>query len=154
MSGAVVSINVNSEGGVPKLPVRSAILQKEGVQGDKQNDLRHHGGPDRAVSIYSIEMIELLVEEGHPISQGSTGENITIGGLDWRLVKSGVVLKMGDACVEITSPAAPCATIKKSFMNDNFSRISEKVNPGFSRWYGRVLTEAKVEVGDEVIVLK
>jgi hypothetical protein len=39
-------------------------------------------------------------------------------------------------------------------MNDNFSRISEKVNPGFSRWYGRVLTEAEVEVGDEVIVLK
>ena len=152
MSGVVVSINVSPEGGVPKLPVRSAILRKEGVHGDKQNDLRHHGGPERAVSIYSMEMIEHLIGEGHPISQGSTGENITIRGLDWQLMKPGTVLRIGDACVEITTPATPCATIKESFKNGGFSRISEKHNPGSSRWYGRILTEALVELGDDVSI--
>ena len=74
---------MRAEGGVPKIPVGAARLGAEGVEGDKQNDLRHHGGPLRAVCIYSLEIIEALQGEGHPIGPGTTGENITISGLDW-----------------------------------------------------------------------
>ena len=154
MNGSVVSVNVNPDGGVPKMPVSSAMLGKDGVVGDKQNDPRHHGGPDRAVSLYSLEVIESLAEEGHPVRPGYAGENITISHLDWSLIQPGVLLKIGGSVVEITGAAVPCATIKGCFLNGNFHRISEKRNPGSSRWYGRVLTEAEVVTGDPVVLLK
>ena len=79
--GQVVSLNVNSLGGVPKYPVNKIKIRYEGVEGDKQNDLKYHGGPTRAVCLFSLERIEQLQLEGHPISVGSTGENITVKGV-------------------------------------------------------------------------
>lgn len=150
-SAVVKAVNVNPEGGVPKHPVDSAFLRKEGVEGDRQNDLKHHGGPNRAVCIFSSEVIEYLRDEGHPIEAGSVGENLTISGLDWNLIHPGSQLNVGDALIEITGPAPPCRTIQNSFAKGNFSRISEKKNPGWSRWYARVLREAQVYSGDSVI---
>ncbi len=152
-SAVVIAVNVNPEGGVPKHPVDSAFLRKEGVEGDRQNDLKHHGGPDRAVCLFSSEVIEELRSEGHPIEAGSVGENLTISGLDWNILQPGSQLNVGNALIEITSPAPPCRTIQNSFSKGNFSRISEKKHPGWSRWYARVLIEAQVYTEDSVIVL-
>ena len=77
--GRVVSVNVSS-GGVPKLPVDRARVSPEGVEGDRQRFLQYHGGPERAVSIYSLDLIEALRNEGHPIGIGTTGENLTLAG--------------------------------------------------------------------------
>ena len=88
ISGFISSINVNPNGGVPKFPVESTRLLFSGVEGDRQNDLKHHGGPERAVCIYSLELIEALIHEGHPINEGAGGENLTISGLDWSMLNS------------------------------------------------------------------
>ena len=64
------SINV-SRGGVPKTSVFEALVTEHGVDGDRQHDLRHHGGPDRAVSLFSLELIQALQREGHPIAAGT-----------------------------------------------------------------------------------
>ena len=53
----VVSINVNPNGGVPKYPTENAYFGKACVKGDKQNDTIHHGGIDRAVCLFSMEII-------------------------------------------------------------------------------------------------
>ena len=151
-SGVVIAVNVNPEGGVPKHPVDSAFLRKDGVEGDCQNDLKHHGGPDRAVCLFSSEVIEELRSEGHPIEAGSVGENLTISGLDWNILQPGSQLNVGDALIEITGPAPPCKTIKNSFTGGDFSRISQKKNPGWSRWYARVLKEAQVYCKDNISV--
>lgn len=148
----IVSINVNENGGVPKYPVHSAFIGKYKVNGDKQNDTIHHGGSERAVCIYSKEIISSLQREGHPIFAGSTGENITLEGLDWKSLKIGVILKFGDVKIQLTNPTAPCKTIAKSFKNDQFTRISEKKYPGWSRWYAKVLKEGKVSVNDKVLI--
>ena len=147
-SGVVVAINVNSEGGVPKHPVKSAFLHNGGVHGDRQNDLKHHGGPDRAVSIYSLELIHALQHEGHPIVPGSTGENLTIEGLEWDVMEEGVRFTIGEAVIELTGPAPPCKTISHSFLDKEFVRISENRYPGWSRWYARVITEGYVKTDD------
>ena len=149
----VMSVNVNPEGGVPKNPVDSAFLRKSGVEGDRQNDMKHHGGPNRAVCLFSSEVIEELRAEGHPIETGSVGENLTISGLDWNLIHLGSQLNVGDALIEITGAAPPCRTIKNSFTEGDYSRISQKKNPGWSRWYARVLTEAQVCPEDKVSVV-
>ena len=78
----VYSININENGGVPKYRVNQAYIGKLRVEGDKQTDLKHHGGENRAVCLYSIDLITELKKEGHPIFEGSTGENITIQGQD------------------------------------------------------------------------
>lgn len=146
----IVSININENGGVPKYPVNNAHIGKYRVTGDKQNDLKHHGGENRAVCLYSMDLITALKNEGHPIFVGSTGENITIQGLDWSTLKKGDVLEMGKVKIELTKPTPPCKTIAESFINEKFVRISENKHPGWSRWYARVLKEGIVHVNDKI----
>lgn len=146
----VASINVNPRGGVPKHAVPNTQIGTQGVAGDKQRDRRFHGGPERAVSLYSLERIAALQAEGHPIAPGSTGENLTISGIDWGELAVGDQLRIGDLLVEITSYAAPCSNIAGSFADGLSKRISQKLHPGWSRLYGRVLAEATVQTGDPV----
>ncbi|MDQ6737504.1 MAG: MOSC domain-containing protein [Gemmatimonadota bacterium] len=150
-SGAIVSLNI-SAGGVPKLPVEAVAIEFPGIVGDGHNDRKHHGGPDRAVCIYSRELIELLRTEGHPVEPGSAGENITVAGLDWSLMVPGVRLRLGTLEVEVTAYTSPCKTIGGSFVDRNFMRISQIKNPGWSRVYARVLVPGYVKTGDPVVI--
>lgn len=149
--GRVVQINVAPEGGVPKRSVLAALLTTLGVAGDRQFDLRHHGGPERAVCLFGQERIAALAVEGHPIAPGTTGENLTIAGLEWDELQVGERLAIGDVVVlEISGPAPPCNTIADSFIRGEFKRISAKLHPGWSRLYARVLTEGLVREGAPV----
>ena len=96
------------------------------------------------------EIITALKNEGHPIFPGSTGENLTIKGMDWNSLKTGDKLKMGEVEIQLTGPTAPWQTIQNSFTNNQFSRISQKKNPGWSRWYAKVLKEGTVKLNDNV----
>lgn len=147
--GEVFSINC-SPGGVPKLPVPEALVTRSGVFGDDHNDRKHHGGPDRAVCLYSVERITALQHEGHPIGTGTAGENLTIAGLDWDLVVPGSVIEVGDALLEVTDYTTPCRTIRDSFIDEKFMRISQKHHPGWSRVYARVIRDGVVRTGDQV----
>ena len=148
--GVVVSVNV-SNGGVPKKRVSGAQVSLLGVVNDAQDDKKHHGGPERAVCIYSLERIHALQAEGHPIDVGTAGENVTVEGLDWDLVVPGVRLRIGDQVVlEVASFTNPCKTIKGSFIDGKFVRIAQKLHPGWSRVYARVITEGTIHFGDPI----
>jgi MOSC domain-containing protein YiiM len=153
--GHVVQINVNPNGGVPKHPVAVADITYDGVRGDRQRDREHHGGPRRAVCLYSIERIIALQAEGHPIAPGTIGENLTIGGLDWDRLAIGDRLLIGPWVeLEITEYTTPCNTIAGSFQRGWFSRINQRLYPGWSRLSARVISEGEVKVGDQVIHLR
>lgn len=150
----IFSLN-RSNGGVPKLPIHKVNVTVAGLDGDWQDDRKHHGGPTRALCLFSLEQILTLQAEGHPIFPGSTGENITISGLDWSRLQPGTQLRLGGSTeIEITSFASPCETIRDSFNDKRSVRMSEKVNPGWSRVYARVLQEGKLTVGDAVEVIE
>jgi MOSC domain-containing protein YiiM len=152
--GHVFQINVHPKGGVPKQAIASARVTSNGVAGDKQRNRRFHGGPQRAVSLYSHEHIQALQAEGHPITPGSTGENLTIGGLDWAALGIGDQLQIGGQLrIEITGYAAPCSNISASFAGGQIARLSQKLHPGWSRLYAKVLNEAEVRAGDPVVVV-
>jgi MOSC domain-containing protein YiiM len=153
MSAKITQISVNPAGGVPKLRVESARLGLERVEGDKQRFLKFHGGPLRAVCLFSTEVIEALKAEGHPIYPGATGENLTLSGLDWNEVKPGVQLQIGEAVVEITDYTTPCKKIVHVFQGADFMRISQKKFPGQSRVYAKILVEAVVYEGDAVAII-
>ena len=147
MSGILHSINV-SNGGVPKLARPAARVSAKGVEGDRQRDLEHHGGPLAAVCLYSLELIGALQAEGHPIAPGTIGENLTLSGLDWDALVPGVKLLVGEVELELTRYTAPCTNIAGSFKDREFKRVSQKVHPGWSRLYARVLKEGRVRQGD------
>jgi MOSC domain-containing protein YiiM len=153
-AGTVASINI-SGGGVPKRRVTGANVARLGLMGDDQEDKVHHGGPDRAVCIYALEKVHALQAEGHPIEPGSVGENLTVEGLRWDSVMPGVRIRVGDSVVlEVTSFTSPCKTIRRSFLDGRFARISQKLHPGWSRVYARVISEGDVTLGDRVEVLR
>lgn len=142
-----------SDGGVPKLPVAEARLTVNGVAGDRQRNLEVHGGVDRAICLFSLEVIEALQVEGHSIRPGSSGENLTIAGLDWPKLLPGDRLRIGDTVLlELMSYTAPCKYNAQWFANGDFSRIAQKLHPGWSRLYARVLAEGVVRPGDRVTV--
>ena len=151
--GTLVSVNI-SNGGVPKGRVNGAQVSLLGLEGDRQTDTKHHSGPDRAVCVYSLERIHSLQAEGHPIDVGTVGENVTVEGIDWDLAVPGARIRLGDEVVlEIASFTDPCKTIKGSFIDGRFVRIAQKLYPGWSRVYARVLEEGEIHFGDTVEVI-
>jgi MOSC domain-containing protein YiiM len=52
--------------------------------------------------------------------------------------------------LEMMSYTAPCKHTARWFNGGDFSRISQKLHPGWSRLYGRVLAEGAVRQGDAV----
>ena len=153
MDGYIFQLNY-SDGGVPKRPVREAQLTPTGLACDRQEHLKFHGGPERALCLYALEHITQLQDEGHPIFPGSVGENVTVVGLDWSTLQIGSRLALGDdVIVEVSSYAVPCQTIAGPFIDGKFKRISQKVHPGESRLYARVLQVGRLEVGQMVRVL-
>ena len=155
MSAVVHSINISTQGGVPKLPIDKAEIKFEGVEGDFnkfRTDKKNSTGT-RAVTLFSLEQIEKLKSEGHAIDVGTTGENITIEGVDWPTLEVGTRMMIGEAMVELSEPTAPCSKIGKSFIDGAFYRIDHELELGWSRWSASVIEEGQVEVGSQVILL-
>ena len=152
LTGTLVSIN-RSNGGVPKRRVDDAKVSRLGLLNDAQTDTKHHGGSERAVCVYSLERIHALQVEGHPIDVGTVGENVTVEGIDWDLVVPGTRIRLGEKVIlEVTAFTDPCKTIRESFIDGRFVRISQKLHPGWSRVYTRVLSEGEIRFGDSVEV--
>lgn len=139
-----------STGGVPKLPVERVEVKVSGMDGDRQANRKYHGGLDRALCLYAQERLDALLAEGHPVGRGMLGENVTISGLRWELVQPGARLQLGAVEVEVTAYAPPCKTIGHAFKQRAFTRVSQVVNPGWSRVYVRILGPGELAVGHAV----
>jgi len=148
--GRIVQISV-SPGGVPKLPVPSARVTELGLEGDLHRDMEHHGGPERALCLFALEQLRVLQAEGHSVSPGAIGENLTVEGLDWGRVTPGSRLELGaGVLIEVTRYTSPCFNIKKNFADGDISRVSQRRHPGSSRVYARVLRTGSISQGDTV----
>jgi MOSC domain-containing protein YiiM len=153
MEGKIFQLNT-SPGGVPKLAVRDAVVTELGLVGDSHNFPDIHGGPDRALCLFSLDRILELQAEGHPIFPGAVGDNVTISGIEWNQVAPGRQLALGDqVIVEVASYTSPCNSIVDFFVDGKYQRISQKVHPGYSRVYVRVLQLGRLVIGQGVRLL-
>jgi MOSC domain-containing protein YiiM len=144
--GEVVQVSV-SRGGVPKRAVERAQLGELGLEGDRHNDRVGHGGPERAVCLLAMEVIERLRAEGHRVEPGALGENLTIRGIDWSEVQPGDRLRIGPALIEVTRFTTPCRNIASSFKDGDFTRILQQRHPGEARLYARVVEGGELAPG-------
>jgi len=144
MAAVLAQLNV-SKGGMPKLPVFSAEVTRDGVAGDWQKNRKYHGGPDRAVCVFSEELYAELREQGVDAGNGDFGENFTTRGLDLRRLAAGDRLRVGDQCViEITNVRVPCSQLKK------WDADLPKLIVGRSGWVAKVVEEGVVKPGDRI----
>ena len=149
----IFQINV-SKGGVPKLPIQRAEVTKTGIIGDEHNNLKVHGGPMRALCLYSVERILALQTEGHPIYPGATGENLVISGINWSDVIPGAILMLGDRVkIEVTQYTEPCPKITAAFAAGDISRMGQNQHPGWSRVYAKVQQTGSICVRDDVRII-
>lgn len=152
--GRVLQINV-SDGGVPKSPVDVARVEERGITTDRQADLKHHGHPEQALCLWSVEQIQVLQAEGHPIAAGLAGENITTEGINLANVPRGSRLALGDSVViALTEFATPCTKNAQWFLDGDFDRMNDKLHPESSRIYASVLTGGELHVGDAIRLLE
>lgn len=135
-----------SPGGMPKLPVRSANVTGAGVEGDWQKNRKYHGGPNRAICLFSEELYAWLGEQGVVgLVNGAIGENFTTRGIDLMKLGVGDRLRVGADCViELTDVREPCRQLKK--WDERFPKLIV----GRSGWVAKVVTEGHVTEGDSV----
>jgi len=146
MKGTLVQLNV-SGGGMPKLPVKSARISIDGVEGDWQKNRKYHGGPNRAICLFSVELYDWLREKGIDLKNGSVGENFTTEGLDLNQLQKGDRLRVGECLIEITDVRTPCSSLKK------WDADLPELVVGRSGWVAKVIEEGTVHPGDAIEVI-
>jgi MOSC domain-containing protein YiiM len=118
------------------------------VEGDWQKNRKYHGGPDRAVCLYSEELYAEMRRDGVEAGSGAFGENFTTCGLDLDTLRVGTRLRVGADCViEITGVRDPCRQLKK------WDVRMPKLIAGRSGWVAKVVEEGVVSAGDRVEVV-
>jgi MOSC domain-containing protein YiiM len=143
-----------SPGGVPKTPAQEPVwVGQLGLAGDSHDEPEPaHGGPDQAVSIYSVESIARVAGDGHTAFPGAYGENLTLEGVEMSSLSAGDRLEIGAGglVIEMTKRAEPCQTIAHWFVDRRIARIGSATHPEDTRWYARVVSEGPVRAADSV----
>jgi MOSC domain-containing protein YiiM len=138
--------------GIFKTPVdRRVMLRRTNLDGDGQADLDAHGGPDKAVYVYSRENYDfwaVALGRDDLSEAGQFGENFTVEGMSDEDVCVGDRFRIGGALVEVTQPRVPCFKLGILMGIDDFQKqFAEKCRTGF---YLRVLEEGEVGAGDAI----
>ena len=109
ITGQVSGLFATTVGGVPKPRVDLIEIETLGIRNEIIRDKKHHGGAQKAVCIISEEVIHDLRDHGHPISGGTTGENILLS-VPYDALNPGVLLEFEQVTLGITMAASPCKT--------------------------------------------
>jgi len=135
-------------GGVPKAPVDVGVVGELGLEGDKHR-FHRHGGPNRAMCLFSIEDCRSLQADGvEAEGPGVYGENLLLEGLAFEELRAGDRLRIGDdVLLELHDIRVPCATLKS--IDDRFPELMV----GRSGFVCRVVEGGEVRPGQTAEVV-
>lgn len=142
--GKLAGVYVGSRKGEGKTPVESAeLVSGHGLRGDS------HAGrdPDRQISLFAVETLREIQNDGFEISAGSLSANLFTENVDLDSLKPGARLRIGEALIEIAEARRPCRSITKI---DN--RLPKRLF-GQCGQIGRVIKSGVARVGDEVEIM-
>ncbi|MBW5448137.1 MOSC domain-containing protein [Cohnella sp. CFH 77786] len=134
--------------GIHKHRVDGAVrVSPQGVSGDEVADQVHHGGPDKAICVYSrVHFPHWEQVLGREMPFGAFGENLTVDRLYEKDVRIGDVFRVGSAVVQISQPRVPCW---KLAMKWGLGELPDLViRSGATGFYLRVLEPGEVRAGD------
>ena len=140
--------------GIFKRPVDGRVaLRRLNLDGDRQADLRVHGGEHKAVYSYPVSHYDYWQEQlpGRELSMGSFGENFTFDGVLEESVHIGDEFAIGSARVVVTQPRLPCYKLGVRFDDDEM--VKRFFASGRTGFYLAVTREGEVGAGDEIKVI-
>lgn len=142
----VISINL-SKGGIPKLPVKSIWVMFNGLEGDGHNHDKHCT-PLQAVSLQDIEKLQDLNNEGYSLVPGSTGENLTLRGINVNELPVGALLHFANGVIlELTKVRKPCYVLDAIDI-----RLKTDI-VGRCGLYAKVIKEGRLVQGESVSIV-
>ena len=160
----ILSVNIGAERtiqwkketyttGIFKEPVEGSIfLDNRGVSGDHINNLKVHGGIDKACYAYGENYYDYW-KGLYPNLQwtyGMFGENLTVSDVDETEILIGDIYKIGDAIVQVSQPRQPCNKFAAKFGSTELIRqFIDYEHPGI---YFRVIQNGNVQPGDELML--
>ena len=137
--------------GIFKEPVEGLVrLRVLNLDGDRQADLKVHGGVHKAVYAYPAEHYHYWRRELPEVELlwGMFGENLTTEGLLESEVNIGDQFRIGSAELIASQPRLPCYKLAVKFARDDIIRLFlESRRTGF---YFAVLKEGEVRAGDSI----
>jgi MOSC domain-containing protein YiiM len=165
MPGRLVSVNVGLPREIEWLGRRATTsIWKEPVEGrvevagvnlagDDQADRKFHGGQDKAVYAYAREDYGWWADElGHPVDDGTFGENLTLEGLDVCAAVIGERWSIGSTVLEVAGPRTPCWKLGARMHDADFPVwFAAAGRPGA---YLRIVEEGALGAGEEVDVVR
>jgi MOSC domain-containing protein YiiM len=140
-----------------KSPVAGPVaVRRTNLDGDGQADLVNHGGPDKAVCVYTLDHYtywrDVFAEAGialDAIEPGAFGENFSVEGLDESTVCIGDVWRIGDAMFQVSQPRQPCWKLARRWGIKTLA--AQVIENGKTGWYLRVLEEGTIAAGMEIL---
>lgn len=123
-AGSVVGVHVNCDHSFSKSPKSDIqLIEGHGVDGDAHagkldqhlyHKKRYGAHPNlRQVHLIHAELFDAFADEGHAVSPGDLGENISTRGVALLGLPTGTRLKLGtDAVIELTGLRNPCHQIE------------------------------------------
>ncbi|MEV0179958.1 MOSC and FAD-binding oxidoreductase domain-containing protein [Streptomyces sp. NPDC050625] len=124
------------------------------IDGDGQGDLAGHGGEIRAVLVYQLQSYQYWQKQlgRDDLTFGMFGENFTVDGLPDDEVCIGDRYRIGEAEFEVTQPRVTCYRVGLRLGEPTMAALLVAHHrPGF---YLRVLTEGRVQAGDEITLTR
>lgn len=140
--------------GIFKSPVEGKVqVNKLNLAGDKQADLRFHGGCSKAVYAYPFEHYDFwraeIPELEYPF--GAFGENLSTTGILENEICIGDKLEIGTARFVVTEPRFPCY---KLGIRLNFPPIVVSFHlSGRYGFYLAVEKEGEIEAGEKIEIV-
>jgi len=159
-SGRILSVNVGMPQPVRtrsgtvltsifKTPVQSRVsVRHHNIQGDRQADLRVHGGPYKAIYSYSSEHYPFWKKQlpDMDLPFGMFCENLTTEGITEETVCIGDQFLMGSAVLLVTQPRMPCFKLGIRFGRADMVKLFWK--SGLSGIYFSIVAEGDLAAGD------
>jgi MOSC domain-containing protein YiiM len=161
-TASVLSVNVGQPKRVPvregsvltsifKAPVEGRVaVRRHNIAGDRQSDLKAHGGPYKAVYSYASEHYAFWAEQlpGIELPYGVFGENLTTQGLTEKAVCIGDQFRVGSAVLQVTQPRMPCFKLAIRFGRaDMVKRFWQSQRSGI---YFSIVKEGDLAAGDPI----
>ena len=140
--------------GIYKNPIAGRVaLSSTNLAGDGQADLTVHGGPDKAVCVYSADHYPFWREQlgVADCGPGWFGENFSVEGHGEKDVAVGDTYQIGTAVVQISQPRAPCSKLGRRWNRLDMPKLV--LQSGRTGWYLRVLESGDVECGDTLALI-
>lgn len=130
-------------------------LSTKNLMGDRQYNLKYHGGVDKAVCCYCAVHYPMWREtlgKDDDFKYGAFGENFTVSGMLEEEVCIGDVYAVGTAIVQVSQPRQPCINLARKW--DLRTLPQQMMDNGRTGYYLRVKQTGEVGVGDEIKLIE